>query len=291
MPQTATIEDRISQSYQGLTGKLRVAADYVAEHPMDVATRSLRSVARSSGVSPATFSRLARALGYDDYEALREDGRASVGRKLVPFSERAQSLLAEDGPKDGASYLHRQARACIANIELLDQGLQPGQLEAAVDALHRARTVLVVGSLGSHGFADYLAYLAQWFSPNWAVAGRAGAPMASATSRLGPEDVVLVVTKAPYARRSMLALTSARAKGAATIVITDSHASPALAHAEHGFIVPTESPQFFSSYTATLVLMETLVSMLLARRGAGAEELIRRAEAEIRDLGETWADD
>ncbi|MDJ0639616.1 MAG: MurR/RpiR family transcriptional regulator, partial [Paracoccaceae bacterium] len=92
MAAQASIEERISKNYAGLSGKLQVAADYVAENPIDVATRSLRSVASTSGVSPATFSRLARALGYADYEALREDGRAAMGRKMASFSERAHAL-------------------------------------------------------------------------------------------------------------------------------------------------------------------------------------------------------
>ena len=58
MDAIVSIEDRISAQYGELSTKLRTAADYVAAHPVEVATRSLRSVAQSSGVSPATFSRL-----------------------------------------------------------------------------------------------------------------------------------------------------------------------------------------------------------------------------------------
>ena len=71
-------------------------------------------------------------------------------------------------------------------------------------------------------------------------------------------------------------------------MITDSHSSPALEFADHGFIVPTESPQFFSSYASTLVLIETIVTMLLARAGDDAEDMIREAENQIHALGETW---
>ena len=256
MTKTRTMEERISQSYPKLSEKLRVAADYVAENPIEIATRSLRSVAGSSGVSPATYSRLARALGYADYEEMREDGRASVGRRLVPFSDRT---------------------------------VRDGQLEPVIDALHAARYVLLVGSLGSSGFMDYLGYLAHWFNANWFVAGRNGTPLAASMSRLDGRDVVVVLTKAPYARRTILALRAARRQSVLTVVITDSYTSPALEFADHPFIVPAERPQFFSSYAATLVLFETIISMLLARRGDDAEELIRLAENQIHNLGETWS--
>ena len=288
MAKPETMEERISDNYVSLSDKLKVAADFVAANPVDVATRSLRAVAGSSGVSPATFSRLARALGYADYEELREAGRAAVGRKMVPFSERAHALLTDRELRSGETFLHRQASACIQNIQLLDQTIQGEKIEQVVDALHHARHVVLVGALGSSGFIDYIGYLAHWFNTNWSVAGRNGTPLAASMSRLDSRDVVIVLTKTPYARRAMLALEAARRHGVVTVVITDSHSSPALEFGDVCFIVPTESPQFFSSYAATLVLLETIISLLLAKRGEDAEDMIRTAENQIHNLGETW---
>ncbi|WP_299692655.1 MurR/RpiR family transcriptional regulator [uncultured Tateyamaria sp.] len=288
MTETATIEERISRNYAGLSDKLQVAADFVADNPIDIATRSLRSLASTSGVSPATFSRLARALGYHDYEQMREDGRVAMGRKMASFSERAHALRAKATPPDADVFLHRQAAACIANIEYLDRDITNDSLEAAVETLHAAGHVLLVGSQGSSGFVDYFGYLAHWFSPNWSVAGRNGTTLAATMARLGPGDAVLAISKAPYARRTISALQAARDLGVPSIVITDSHTSPALAFASQSFVVPTESPQFFSSYAATLVLIETIITMLLARAGDNAEDMIRDAENQIHALGETW---
>ncbi len=289
MNQQVTIEERISQSFANLSSMQKVAADYVAKNPIDIATRSLRSVATTSGVSPATFSRLARALGYDDYEQMREEGRAAMGRKMASFSERAHALRAEAGRPEGRASLHRQAAACIANIELLDRDVPGDRLEAAVETLHAARQVLLVGSLGSSGFVDYFGYLAHWFSPKWLVAGRNGTTLAATLASLGEQDAVVALAKAPYARRTVSALSAAHGAGIPTIVITDNHASPALEFASHSFVAPTESPNFFSSYAATLVLVETMVTMLLRRAGPEAEDMIRAAEAQVHRLGESWA--
>ncbi|MEM8729249.1 MAG: MurR/RpiR family transcriptional regulator [Pseudomonadota bacterium] len=288
MSNKATIEERISRAYAGLSGKLQVTADYVAENPVDIATRSLRSLAATSGVSPATFSRLARALGYGDYEELREDARLAMGRKVDSFSDRAQSLRAAARPSDAGAYLHRQAAACLANIETLDRDINPDRLERAVEALDLARNVLLLGSQGSAGIVEYVGYLAHWFNAHWMVAGHNGASLAGTLARLGPPDAILAITKAPYAHRTIAALKAAHEKGIPVVVITDNHASPALEFAAHSFLIPTLSPQFFSSYVATLVLIETIITMLLARSGEDAEEMIRAAETRVHTLGETW---
>lgn len=290
MAAAETIEDRISEHYAELSTKLRTAADFVAGHPVDVATRSLRSVAQTSGVSPATFSRLARVLGYADYEALREAGRAAVGQKLIPFSERARSLRSAERQSDAADLLHEQARACMSNIAYLDQNIPAARLDAAVEVLHRAGTVLLLGSMGSAGVIDYFGYQAQWIASNWHVAGRNGTSTAAILSRMGAGDALFVLVKTPYAARSINALRAARDKGVATIVVTDSHAAPALRFADHAFVVPTVSPNFFSSYAATLVLFETIVTLLLTKAGPGAEDRILAMEDQVRRLGENWSE-
>lgn len=289
MTQEASIQDRINGTYADLSEKLQIAAKYVADNPVDVATRSLRSVATTSGVSPATFSRLARALGYDDYEQLREDGRAAVERQVSPFAQRASELRTAVASQEGGAILQAQASACMTNIETLCRDIESDRLDRAVQTLHDAERVVLVGSMGSSGLIDYLGYMSQWFKSNWLVAGRNGVELAATLSRLTPNDAVLALAKQPYARRSVSALKEARHAGAKTIAITDSRTAPILQFADHSFIVSAESPQFFSSYAATLVLMETIISMLIARSGPEAEDMIRAAELNIERLGENWA--
>lgn len=279
---TATVQSALAENYASLSDALRVAADYVAANRIEVATRSLRSVAAASGVSPASFSRLARALGYRDYEALREQARAELERQTSSFTTKARRLRDQvDQP-----LLPRQAEACTDNIRALVSEISPDTLAAAVDCLAQADRVLIVGALGSAGFADYFAYLTSWFDNRWAVAGRNGVTLASSLSRLTPRDAVVVISKAPYARRSVLATEMAAEHGASVVALTDSHAFPGLRNATFGFIQQTDSPQFFSSYAATLVLIETIVGMLVARAGPGAEREIENVVAQNRRLDE-----
>ena len=64
------LRDRVLPKLDSLSPKLRRAALYVVEHPEEVATRSLRRVARATEMSPPTFSRLAEELNFESY--LRE---------------------------------------------------------------------------------------------------------------------------------------------------------------------------------------------------------------------------
>lgn len=178
----------------------------------------------------------------------------------------------------------------MKNITQLSTGMDQDRLNQAVTRLAQARQVVLFGAFGSSGIVEYMAYLASYFTDNWSLAGRMGASLATALSGLGDRDVLLVVTKEPYARRAVMAAEMARSQGATTIVISDSHACPANKFATFPFIVPSDSPQFFSSYTATLTLIEVMMAMLVARSETGASQRIRDVENRNRSLGEFWAD-
>ncbi|MCV2882699.1 MurR/RpiR family transcriptional regulator [Actibacterium sp. XHP0104] len=289
MTATLTIQEKIAAEYDGLSAKLRDAADFVAENPLDVATRSLRSISASTGLAPATFSRLARALGFETYEDMRELSRSAVGRQVLSFSEKARRLQEETARGEVMPFHQRQAAAVTANIEASLQTVDPDRLEQAVERLHAARNVVLFGALGSTGIAEYMAYMGNYFATNWILAGRMGASLSSTMADLGPQDAMIVITKPPFAKRAILAAEMAAAKGVYLVVITDTHACPALKHASAGFILPSDSPQFFSSYAATLVLLETIVGMLVARSGPEAKARIEDVVARSTQLEEFWA--
>ncbi|MCT4656630.1 MAG: MurR/RpiR family transcriptional regulator [Cohaesibacter sp.] len=286
----ASLQERIAASYSQLSDKLRQAADYVIENPVDVATRSLRSISAASNLAPATFTRLSRSLGFSSYEELRELCRHAFGQRHVPFSEKADRLQMVDGAEKAIPFLRRQTAACIDNLNSAVDSLDPDRLEDVADFLASARRVVLFGAYGSTGIVEYFAYLANFFASNWKVAGRMGASLSTSIVDSGKEDAFIILTKPPFARRSIMAARLASEAGSYVVVITDSYHCPALKYASAHFIVPTDSPQFFSSYVTTLMLIETLVGMLVSRAGPKARRRIEDVEARNRMLGEFWED-
>lgn len=282
-----SIQDAIASGYSDLSVQLKKAADHVAANPMDVASRSLRAVSLNSELPPATYSRLARALGFESYEDMRELCRKDVGKRVESFSEKAEKL--GQGDSSALSIIARQMGACIANIEALQHQVDPERVDAAAKRLAQSRSVVLFGAYGSTGIVEYMAYLAHYCRTNWVLAGRMGASLGAALAELGSQDTLLVVTKAPYTKRAIVASQMAQDQGASSIVITDDVSSPALKYADFPFIIPSESPQFFSSYTATLAFMETLMALLVSRDPQASSQRIRQVEQRNSDLGEFWS--
>ena len=115
-----------------------------------------------------------------------------------------------------------------------------------------------------------------------------GASMASGLVGMSRHDVLIVITKPPFATNSIRAAQEGHEVGAFVIVVTDTHTCPALAHASANFIVPTESQHYFSSYASTIVLCEIMMGMLASRAGPSAQARITNVENRNRRLGEVW---
>jgi DNA-binding MurR/RpiR family transcriptional regulator len=56
----------------------------------------------------------------------------------------------------------------------------------------------------------------------------------------------------------------ARDRGARVIAISDSRSSPLARGAACLLLIPTQSPQFFPSYTAAVAVLETLAAFIVA---------------------------
>ncbi len=275
-----------------LSPKLRIAAEFVVAHPDEVATRSLRQVAKAADLTPPTLSRLARALDCETYEDLREICRGELKRRNRVLADKAQALLqlsSEGGPADKSGVFLVQARSAMEKVQELMESVELDKLRAAADTLAGARKVVLIGTTSGLALVSYFRCMASMAFDNWRVAGADGAFLATEMAKLGPEDVIFVVSLQPYGDRPVRAAEIARDAGAAVIAITDSLQSPYAGIATNCFIVEAESPQFFPSHVAPLVLIEGLMGMVVRRAGKPAVDRIRSTELAGHVLREYWA--
>lgn len=290
---TGGIQDRIVKSFNGLSPKLRSAAEFVNSHPEEVATHTLREVAETAGLTPPTLSRLARALEFETYEELREVCRRELKRRNRLLAKKADALLQlssgkNDGSKSGVFFL--QARSAIENVQKLMDTVDEEKLQSAADMLAGARTVLLVGTASGGALANYLISMAGLAFENWRITGSGGVLWSAEISKLTAGDAVFVVSMRPYGNLTVRAAQAAREAGADLIAVTDGLASPFGSIASQCFVVGTESPQFFPSHIAAMVLVEGLMGMVVQRAGKRAPAQIEKLESTAFTIGEYWSE-
>ena len=67
----------------------------------------------------------------------------------------------------------------------------------------------------------------------------------------------------------------AKEQGVKIVAISDSPASPIIRAADYGFVLATDTSQFFPSSVSTIALLETLLSFVIA---VASDEIVDRVE-------------
>ncbi len=293
MQTSTSIQSQVLPRLKGLSPKLRSAAEFVLAHPDEIATRTLRQVAKAADLTPPTFSRLARALDCETYDDLREICRGELKRRNQVLADKAQTLLdmaSKKSPSDRSGVFFVQARSALDNIHGLMESVDLMKLEESAEDLAHARKVVLLGTTSALALVNYFSCMADMAFDHWQVAGANGAMWATQLSKLGASDVVFVVSLAPHGSLPVSAMQIARDAGAKIIAVTDNKEAPFIEVAHTCFIVDAQSPQFFPSHVVPLLLIEGLMGMIVRRVGQKAASSIRATEQTGHKLNEYWVD-
>jgi DNA-binding MurR/RpiR family transcriptional regulator len=100
-----------------------------------------------------------------------------------------------------------------------------------------------------------------------------------------PNDVLVVVSFAPYSREAKRAAEFAKRAGAKVVAITDSALAPIALNADETVLFSVTSPSFFPSIVGGLSVAESLLGLIVAREGKGVVRRIESAERQLFESG------
>ena len=273
----------IRARFPGLSRQLQRGARFLVDHPDDVALASMRRIAGQARVQPATLVRLAQALGFAGWPALRQRFIDRLRAEPRPFSPRAAALA---GRGDPAGLFSETFAMLGANLARMGAAADPRAIDAVAAALERAGTIYVAGFRSCYGPAFGFAYACRLFRPARVVLLNAiGGAFDAELRSIARGDAAVVIGFAPYSREAAQVTEIARRAGAAVVAVTDSTVSPLAEGADHLLLFSTGSPSFFPSVVTAAATLEALAAVLAARSGSRAVAAVRAAEAQLYDLG------
>jgi DNA-binding MurR/RpiR family transcriptional regulator len=274
----------LTAAFPGLPPALQAAARYIIDNPREAGVKSLRSLAKKTSVHPNAFVRLARQIGFEGYEEMREPFRRFlVSGDLGGFGDRARWLKALATEGGSAAVVGEMASAIAENLERGFRRQDVERLEALAARIMAARRVYVLGMGSAYSLAHQFWYVARMAFDHITPVPRHGSLPIDDMALVGEGDLVIALTFQPYRSETMAAVRLAKRRGASVVGITDSLTSPLAREAEEAVICPTSTPQFFQSHAAVTGLLETLIAILVARAG---DEALARIEAFHRERQE-----
>ncbi|MEY8799391.1 MurR/RpiR family transcriptional regulator [Leisingera sp. XS_AS12] len=267
--------EALSKVLEDLTPQVRKAARYVMENPQDIGFSTVREVAEAAGVKPNTMVRMARQAGFEGYEEFREHFRDAIRSSEATLSGRAR-WLQDVQKRGGMGELYAQmAESALRNIEATFSATNEVELQAAARAIWESRNVYTLGVGVNHANASNFSYLASTGMTEFHAIPRPGSTGVDDLAGTHEQDCLIAITCAPYRTEVVEAVQVAKAQGVQIVALSDSPVSPIIRAADFGFVISTETPQFFPSSVSTIALLETLLSFVIAM---SSEEVAERVE-------------
>jgi DNA-binding MurR/RpiR family transcriptional regulator len=278
------LTERIIETFDDMPAQLQAGARYVLDRPRDVALLSMREQARQAGVQPATMTRLAKRLGMDGYDEVRELYAAAVREGDLGFAGKAGVQVVSQKLR-GDKALAADMLASIGHqIRALATPAGLERLANAAKVLASARRIYCLGLRSSHSIAWHLHYVLTLVGDRSVHIDGIGATGSDALARATNKDVLLVASVLPYTRLTIELAEYAVARDIAVVAITDSEVAPLAQIAQHTVIVSTGSPSFFHAMSPAFAVAEVLGAIIAGRGGETALATLRRSDEHLAAL-------
>lgn len=277
----APLTDQIVAGFETMSTQLQRAARYVLDHPRDVALLSMRQQARAADLQPATMTRLAKHLGFDGYDAVRDLYAQAFREGGLDFARRADQQVARQTLRGDQAMASEIASSVSAQIAALGEPEALSKLAAAAEALSGARRIYCLGMRSSFPVAAYFHYVTSLVRDGVVLFDGLGGVGADALRNAASDDVLLVCTVRPYTQAVVDAVDYACARGVPVVAITDSVVAPVADRAQHVILVSIESPSFFHAMAPAFAAAEVLASLVAGRGGDPALRALQETEAQL----------
>jgi len=263
----------------------RIASVILDGYP-ESALLTAQAIAEKAGTSPATVSRLARKLGYQDFADMQDDLRHAL---RVQLSSPSQRLLAQPGqPKRAAELLEQVFDLQVSNLRRTMKLTDAGKLEELVECLGRSRRgrVYVAGSKKAIVVARYFAVQLTQLRPRVQLLALDDT-LADQLLDLASGDVLVVFEPRRATRHVARLVKAARLRGATVAVFTDERPATVLAASDFVFPTTVDGISMFDSYAGLFALCDAILAALIARNPKEAHARAEHLESLNLDL-DTW---
>ena len=252
----------IAQRHRALSGRLQQIAEFVLDHPTDVALGTVAEVAQRSGVPPSAIVRFAHALGFGGFTEMQQVFRSRLVAGVAPsYKARLARMKSEEKSVLGrqpAAVLSRFVSEAQSALVTLSQSVHARELDAATAILAKARDIYLLGLGGSFPVATHLAYVLRKLGRRVVLLDGTGGSIHEQSHAATTEDALVAISFRNYYPDTARLFPELVARGVPTISITDSLLSPIVEGASVVFEIQDMPEPALRTLVAPMCLVQAL---------------------------------
>lgn len=262
----------IELRYSELSKRLQSIARQLPQHRDQIALMNVNDLAGAINVPPSSLVRFAQSLGFRGYSQMKSLFQQDLAEQIAVtdnYAERIrrvaeeQKRVAESIP--GSTMVSEVVENNIRNLQQMFSGKLMEALNGAVDLMEEAKALWIMAAGRSFAAAAYMTYLTRHTDKPVHWLNGLCFNLDGQFNALTPQDVVLVISFAPYAETTCRTVEMAHERGARIIAITDSHLSDIARMATQTIEVHEHSSFGFRSLVGTVSVIQSLFLLYAAR--------------------------
>ncbi|EPG8310080.1 MurR/RpiR family transcriptional regulator HpxU [Klebsiella aerogenes] len=249
------LDERLKAQYASLSPQEQRVADFIVDHFDDLISYNSAELAQLSGVSKATVSRLFKRLGYEKYRDMRDELR-TLRQSGMPLTDHREAV-------QGNTLLARHYKQEMANLTQWVNALDARQFAEAINALVKARRVVIIGMRNSWPLALHLRQQLLQARGQVGVLPQPGQSLSEELVDLCAEDIVVVMAFRRRPRIIRPLMQQLQQRGVPQLLICEPQAHSLFPLACWRLCAPLDSVSAFDSYASANSLINLLANALL----------------------------
>ncbi|MCT4701001.1 MurR/RpiR family transcriptional regulator [Enterobacteriaceae bacterium H20N1] len=249
------LDERLRASYDSLSPQEQRVAAFIVDHFDDLISYNSAELARLSGVSKATVSRLFKRLGYDRYKDMRDELR-TLRQSGMPLTENRHAV-------QGNTLLARHYKQEMANLTQWVNALDAQQFAATVSSLVKAKRIFIIGLRNSWPVAMHLRQQLLQSRSDVYLLPQPGQTLAEELVDISEQDCVVAIAFRRRPRIIKPLLANLHARGIPLLVMSETQASGLASQCSWHLAAPLESVSAFDSYSSAMSLVNLLANAVL----------------------------
>ena len=256
----------IAARHRALSGRLQQIAEFVLDHPTDVALGTVAEIAQRAGVPPSAIVRFANALGFGGFTEMQQVFRSRLVAGVAP-SYKARLARMKDDEKSTlgrkpAAVLERFVGEARTSLTTLSQSVGTRDMEKATTILRKARDIYLLGLGGSFPVATHLAYVLRKLGRRVVLLDGLGGSIHEQSHPASSEDALVAISFRNYYPDTARVFPELVARRVPAISITDSLLSPIVEGASVVFEIQDMPEPALRTLVAPMCLVQALAISL-----------------------------
>ena len=252
----------IAQRHRALSGRLQQIAEFVLDHPTDVALGTVAEIAERAGVPPSAIVRFAHALGFGGFTQMQQVFRSRLVAGVAPSYKARLARMKHDEKsilgRKPAAVLGRFVAEAQSALVTLSHSAHARELEAAIGILAKARDIYLLGLGGSFPVAAHLAYVLRKLARRVVLLDGIGGSIHEQSHPASSEDALVAISFRNYYPDTARLFPELVARRVPAISITDSLLSPIVEGASVVFEIQDMPEPALRTLVAPMCLVQAL---------------------------------